>query len=156
MFGGTGCIYAISIESLAAEECNQHCVESELDRAGRSELHYVALAGDVDRARALLKAGADVALPDRNGYTPLHFAAEGLHADMAGLLLDAGGDVDARDRFGKTPLSVAIFNVQDRDGEVVRVLLEAGADPDAENDHGVSPRTLATKVANYDLKRFFV
>ena len=28
-------------------------------------------------------------------------------------------------------------------------------DPDAENNYGASPRSLASKVANYDLMRFF-
>jgi len=63
--------------------------------------------------------------------------------------------VDARDAFGKTPLAVALFNVRDRDGEVISVLLKAGADPDAKNNHGISSRGLAASVTNYDLMRFF-
>ena len=62
--------------------------------------------------------------------------------------------MDARDRFGKTPLSVALFNVRDQDGEVIRVLLSAGADPDLESYYGVSPRNLAETIDNYDLKKF--
>jgi ankyrin repeat protein len=44
---------------------------------------------------------------------------------------------------------------RDGDGEVVRALLDAGADPDVENNYGASPGSLASKVANYDLIRFF-
>ena len=50
---------------------------------------------------------------------------------------------------------VALFNVRDGAGEVVRALVAAGADPDAENNYGASPRSLASTVANYDLMRFF-
>jgi uncharacterized protein len=52
-------------------------------------------------------------------------------------------------------LSVALVNVRDGDGEVVRVLLDAGSDPHAQNSYGVSPRGLASKVTNYNLVRFF-
>lgn len=102
-----------------------------------------------------LQHGADVNLGDKAGFTPLHCAAQGQHADVARVLTEAGADVHARNRFGDTPLLIAIFSVRDTDGEVVRVLLGAGSDPDAENSFGVSPRGLASKVANYDLMRFF-
>jgi ankyrin repeat protein len=45
--------------------------------------------------------------------------------------------------------------VHDGDGEVVRALLDAGADLDAENNYAASHRSLASRVANYDLMRFF-
>lgn len=126
-----------------------------MDQAGRTALHYAALDGDVDRVLELIAQGADVNTADQaGGHTALHSAAQGQHAETAQALLSAGAQVDARDRFGKTPLSVALFNVRNRDGEVIRVLLASGADPDLENNHGISPRRLAETVANYDLRRF--
>jgi uncharacterized protein len=74
---------------------------------------------------------------------------------VAALLIEAGAHLDARNRFGNTALWAALFNMRDTDGHVVRVLLDAGADPDAENNYGASPRSLASKVANYDLMRIF-
>ena len=140
----------------AADECDHQAVEQDLDRAGRTALHYAALDGDVDRVNDLIAQGVDVNKADQAaGHTALHFAAQGQHAETAQSLLSAGAEIDARDRFGTTPLGVALFNVRNRDGEVIRVLLTSGADPDLENNHGVSPRRLAETVANYDLKRFF-
>lgn len=127
----------------------------ELDRAGRSPLHYAALQGDAELVAALIADGADVHLADSNGFTPLHFAAQAQRDAVARVLLAAGAPVDAQDQYGKTPLSVALFHVRDGDGAVVRVLLSAGADPEVENHYGVSPRRLAETVANYDLMRFF-
>jgi ankyrin repeat protein len=130
-------------------------MEEELDRAGRSALHYAALDGDVDRVIELIAQGADVnAVDQAGGHTALHFAAQGQHTETARALLSAGAEVDARDRFGKTPLSMALFNVRDRDGEVIRVLLASGADPNLKNNNGISPRGLVETVDNYDLKRF--
>jgi ankyrin repeat protein len=106
-------------------------------------------------AAYLQEHGDEVNIADKDGFTPLHIAAQQQHADVATLLIEAGADPNARNRFGNTALWVALFNVRDGDGEVVRVLLDAGADPDAENNSGMSPRGLASKVANYDLMRFF-
>ena len=130
-------------------------VAPEVDRAGRSPLHYAALEGRIAGVSAHLQDGADVNLADKAGFTPLHFAAQEQHIEAVRVLLGAGVDVHARNRFGNTPLLVALSNVRDRDGVVVCVLLDAGSDPGAENSYGVSPRGLAAMVANYDLMRFF-
>ena len=140
---------------LAATECDYQYVKQDLDRAGRSALHYAALDGDSDRVIELIDEGSDVNLIDRaGGHTALHFAAQGQRADAAQALLSAGAEVDARDRFGKTPLSMALLNFRDGNGEVIHVLLARGADPDLENNYGISPRVHAETVDNYDLKQF--
>jgi ankyrin repeat protein len=127
------------------------------DWAGRLPLHYAALEGRAaDVATYLAREDPNaVNLADSAGFTPLHFAAQGQHAETARILIEAGAQVSARNRFGATALWVALMNVRDGDGAVIRVLLDAGADPDAENNSGISARNLAAKVANYDLMRFF-
>jgi uncharacterized protein len=96
-----------------------------------------------------------VNLADSAGFTPLHFAAGAQQAEAARVLIEVGAQVEARNKLGATTLLVALMNVRDADGAAVRVLLDAGADPDIENNYGVSARSLAAKVANYDLMRFF-
>jgi uncharacterized protein len=130
-------------------------VTPDVDRAGRSPLHYAALEGRAADVAAYLHEHDEVNFADEDGFTPLHFAAQQQHAEVAAVLIEAGANLNARNRFGNTALWGALFNVRSGDGEVVRVLLDAGADPDAENNYGVSARGLASKVANYDLIRFF-
>jgi uncharacterized protein len=127
-------------------------VTPKFDRDGRSPLFDAAVEGRLDDVAAYLRDhGDEVNSADSEGFTPLHAAAVHQHADVAAVLIEAGADPNARNRFGNTPLWVALFNVRDGDGEIVRALLAAGADPDAKNNHGNSPRSLASTVANYDL-----
>lgn len=111
--------------------------------------------GDVSAVRAAIRDGGDPCSADRDGFTPLHFAAQEGHGAVARALLEHGADLEARNKYGGTPLWVALMNVRDGEGDVVRVLLQAGASPDAKNATGISPRDLVSRVANYDLGRFF-
>jgi Ankyrin repeats (many copies) len=93
-------------------------VTPNVDRAGRSTLHYAAAEGRAaDVAAYLQEHGGDVNLADKAGFTPLHFAAQGQHADVAVLLIEAGADLHARNRFGNTALLMALVNVRDQDGQ---------------------------------------
>lgn len=134
--------------------CDDRVVNEELDRTGRSALHYASVSGDDEAVAALIAMGFDVDRQDDAGFTSLHLAAQSMTASVARALLEAGASVDARNIFGNTPLWIALMNVHDTEGEVVRVLLDAGADLDAANESGVSPRNLIGIVANYDLGRF--
>jgi ankyrin repeat protein len=65
------------------------------DREGRTELHYAAIEGQLDRVRSLLADGSDANASDKAGWTPLHFAAQRLALDVAKLLVQHGADVNA-------------------------------------------------------------
>jgi ankyrin repeat protein len=69
-----------------------------------SELHQAVRAGNLERARALIEAGADVKARSPEGRTALHVAAETGHVALVRLLLEAGAEVDARMEYGQTPL----------------------------------------------------
>ena len=109
-----------------------------VDRLGRTELHYAANEGSLERVRALLDAGADAGLTDDNGWTPLHFAAQAQAPLICEALLAAGAPVDPPDAHGNTPLWRATFEARDR-GETIALLRAYGADPRRANAHGVSP-----------------
>ncbi|MFG2146851.1 ankyrin repeat domain-containing protein [Streptomyces sp. NPDC048696] len=126
----------------------------ELDRQGRSPLHYAALTGDLSEVERLLSSGIDPNLGDGNGFTPLHLAAQEYQVDAARLLLDGGAAADRRNRFENTPLFVAVFNSQGR-GELIGLLRSRGADPHAENSSGQTPVGLARMIANHDVRSFF-
>ncbi len=105
------------------------------DRApdGSTPLQWAVFEVDVDEARRLLEAGADVALTNNYGASPMSLAAEIGHAGIISLLLEAGADPDSPNPEGQTALmSVA------RTGKVdaARVLLDHGASVDARESWG--------------------
>ena len=91
---------------------------------------------DTEAVRVLMRAGADVNLPEPDGATALHWAAYWDDADSADLLIRAGADVNAANENVVTPLSLACTN-----GSAVMVgrLLAAGARPDAALPTGETP-----------------
>jgi ankyrin repeat protein len=122
----------------------------EVDRMGRSALHYAAAAGDFAGLRTALAAGGDPNAADSAGWRPLHFAAQAQSAQAAAVLQMNGALVDVVDSQGATPLWRAVFAYRGDPG-VLFVLLDGGADPDLANAHGISARQLAERIANYDV-----
>jgi ankyrin repeat protein len=131
-----------------------HLGVNELDREGRSPLHYAAAENNRAMATDRIAAGDDPDLHDRSGSTPLHFACQEGALDVARLLLDNDAVVDAIDIHGNTPLFVAVFNSRGR-GDLIQLLRERGADPGRRNAHGQTPLGLARLIGNYDVAQFF-
>lgn len=92
------------------------------------DLPTAALEDDVESARKLIAAGANVKAADRYGVTPLSIAATNGNAAMISLLLKAGADPNTTLPGGETVLMTAA-----RTGrlDAVRTLIEAGADVNA-------------------------
>jgi uncharacterized protein len=74
---------------------------------GDTPLHIAALWGDVDAARRLVEAGADVNAPGDMTCPPLFFAVMAGHAGVAELLLRLGADPDVPTELGYTPRTLA-------------------------------------------------
>jgi ankyrin repeat protein len=79
---------------------------------GWTPLHLASFFGQIEAARMLLAAGADVNAVSNNSLmnTPLHAATAGKHADVALLLLDHGARTDTTDAGNYTPLQIATQN----------------------------------------------
>src|SRR6187401_1081091 len=75
---------------------------------GMTALHWAALNGDVEIAKMLLYAGANLKATTRLGaYTPLSMAAKAGNSAIVGEMLKAGADPKAAGANGLTPLMMA-------------------------------------------------
>merc|ERR1711988_1078159 len=75
---------------------------------GYSPLHLVAANGNINVARLLMGAKADVNMEDFAGQTPLHVAAECDEAALVAILIEEGGDLAKEDLSGDNPMHVAV------------------------------------------------
>jgi ankyrin repeat protein len=106
-------------------------------------LLYAARGGCQRCVTAMLKAGADINLPDPDGVTPLMVAIDNFNFDVAEYLLEQGANPHSWDWWGRTPLYIAadMNSYNSRAGDepqantntaldIMKLLLEAGVNPD--------------------------
>ncbi|HLK49093.1 MAG TPA: ankyrin repeat domain-containing protein [Bryobacteraceae bacterium] len=96
-----------------------------IPHGGETALMFAARVGDLDSARQLVAAGANVNDTDAWGVSATTLAAHSGFEDIAAFLLDKGADPNA-DKAGFTALHEAIMR---RDEKMVKDLLDHGADP---------------------------
>jgi len=115
---------------------------------------------DVDAARSLIQAGADVNGPDDLGRTALHFATDLDYpqecydvSGMIDLLIRSGAKVNAATSNGWTPLHFAAFRLDQR---YLEWLINAGADVILRNDDGHMPIHIPLDYGRIDDVRFLV
>lgn len=110
-----------------------------------TEFLNAVVAGDVAKATAMLKSGADINSRDEEGATALMLAAGKGYSGMVEMLLQAGAEVDAADLRGWTALMKALFNYEQNKGfpEIVSTLIDAGADIEHKVAYGTRPLMIA-------------
>ena len=75
---------------------------------GMTALHWAAVNGQLDTAKMLLYAGANLRATTRlHAYSPLHLASRSGHADTVKLFLDSGADATVPTTTGVTSLMLA-------------------------------------------------
>ena len=92
---------------------------------------------DVEKAKSLIKDGANPNTQDHNGWTPLHEVAQRNHLELVQLLLEAGANPNipgGDDHY--TPLHDA---VEAGHVDVVKLLIERGADKNLRDIRGKIP-----------------
>jgi uncharacterized protein len=128
--------YTQTVTSEVTQRAGREELNYTVPRGGSTPLLFAARAGDVESARILLAAGADVndALP--NGTSALVEAAHSGHEAVGVLLLDKGADANGA-AVGYTALHAAVL----RGGlDLVKALLAHGANPNAPITKGTPVR----------------
>src|SRR3984957_19558619 len=102
---------------------------------GSTALHWAALNDDLETAKSLLAAGANVKVTTREvGITPLFMACTNGNAPIVEVLLKAGADANSVKANGTTALMLAAAS---GNSQAVKILLDHGAKVDAkESVHG--------------------
>ncbi|UCG52123.1 MAG: ankyrin repeat domain-containing protein [Candidatus Latescibacterota bacterium] len=96
-------------------------------------IHIAAATGNIEIAKLLLDAGADIDGGDSDNSTALGVAAMRKQGEMVAFLIERGADVNRRDRKADCPLSFAVYG---RDEAIIQQLLDAGADLYFRNPNG--------------------
>ena len=127
---------------------------------GLSPLHYAARDNQVEAARILIEAGADLEQTEPNSITPLLMAIGNNQMDTAHFLIEAGADVNVSDWYGRTPLwqavevrnmdfdNATLKNYIDREPvlELIKVLLDQGADPNSRSKEAMPIRKHVLRI----------
>ena len=109
------------------------------NKMGLTALTAAAFKGEVDIAKALVEAKADVNIANESGQTSLMFAALAGRKKMVAYLLKVGADPKATDKAGNTPRSLA----KGQGAEKVQRTARRG---DSESDDGRKITTRAKEL----------
>jgi ankyrin len=115
----------------------------EVEKGGSTALLFAARQGNLESARLLLAAGADVNDESPDGYSVTLLASHSGHGALASWLLEQGADPNANGA-GFTPLHSAALA---GDLDLVKALLSHGADPNAPIIRATPVRRLGEDLA---------
>jgi ankyrin repeat protein len=123
---------------------------------GLTALIFASRQGDLESAKLLLAAGADINQPSDYGWTPLLTATQNRHYILGKYLMDRGADVNLANKSSWTNLYLATDNRNIEGGdfpvpkadmdslEYIRALLDHKADVNAQIRENTLTRTIFT------------
>jgi len=137
------------LENGADPNCRNH--------AGHTPAHYMfndqIREGQNDRTfQLLVKAGANLDLPDNQGKTPLHWAVSNGNLRYIRTLLNGGANANILDNLGRTPLHYAITRER---ADIAQYLLTRGADPGVTSPKSVSALEAAAVNPDPKIRKVF-
>jgi len=110
------------------------------DKNDNSPLHWAAYKGNLEVAKTLIAASADVNIKNKIGATPLNSASRQGHIEIVKLLIENGAEVDAVTSKGTSALLIAAENGHT---ETIRFLAASGANVNMNNEGGVTPLAIS-------------
>jgi ankyrin repeat protein len=123
---------------------------------GLTAMVLAAREGDLESAKLLLAAGANVNQVTEYGWTPLLTATNNRHYQLGTLLIEHGADVNLANKGGWTPLYLATDNRNIEGGDFpvpkpdmdhlayIKFLLDHGANPNVRAKDNTLTRTIFT------------
>ena len=129
---------------------------------GLTALVFAAREGDIESAKKLIAAGADVNQQTEYGWTPLLTAVNNRNYQLARVLIENGANVNLANKGGWTPLYLATDNRNIEGGDypvpkpdidhldLIKLLLEKGADPNGRVKDNTLTRTIFTMQWFYE------
>ena len=129
---------------------------------GLTPLVFAARENDIESAKLLIAAKADVNQTTEYGWTPLLVAVNNRNYQLAKVLLDSGANPNLANKGGWTPLYLATDNRNIEGGdypvpkpdmdhlELIKLLLDKGADPNTKVKDNTLTRTIFTMQWFYE------
>ncbi|MHB0924959.1 MAG: ankyrin repeat domain-containing protein [Gallionellaceae bacterium] len=131
----------------------QICNPAYADKAQDKALTSAVLKGNIEGAKRLIAAGANVNHVSNYGVPLLRGAVDTQNIEMVKTLLAAEAKVNAADSFGDQPIHSAAIS---GNIELVKVLLAAGSKIDAKGKKGKQPLHDAVQSGNAELVKLLL
>jgi ankyrin repeat protein len=120
-------------------------------------LHWAAQGNNIELAKMLIDAGADLDAKDYTKNTSLHLASKYNHTELAKMLIDAGADVNAKDSDKLTPLHGALlFSGFIKNTKIFEILIEGGANVNAKDKDKWTPLHWAAIYNRLELAKMLI
>ncbi|CAN5179349.1 hypothetical protein BH09DEP1_BH09DEP1_6280 [soil metagenome] len=120
---------------------------------GETMLMKAVVVNDLETARLLLQAGADIDKQDHLGITALRLAIGDNKSQMVRLLIDAGADLDKKDYCNGSGYTALMRAAEYGHLEIVRLLLDGGADRTLTNQAGETAKDIALKYHHQEIAK---